>query len=407
MTRIAHLLNLIMIAFVAAISAQAQSSMCQNDSDVSVVPTLSILTCSPGSDIYELEGHTGLRIRTPYSDDVVHWGLFDFSAPNFVYRFVKGETDYRIGIMPTDYFLQAYASAGRNVTEQALNLTDAEAIKAINLIEENLLPENRVYRYNYVKDNCATRPLNIIEKAVGEDIYFSKAPDYPGKSHSFRSIMDYYHQNYPWYQFGIDIALGNEIDVPVTPHEMAFAPVALCYMLDNAVFTPSDRKVVLSTHIIAGDEGSDVRLAPTPWYLTPAAAGCYLLVLSLLFMLRSLRKKKINRWFYSLIYLIIGITGCIVAFLVFISVHEATDVNWQILWLNPFALLVPLLIWWKRCSSVLKGYFLLNTAAIVTLSLAVLFGAQSISLSFLPYLLADLLLSVNYLIVLRHDKDHK
>ncbi len=407
MKRIAHLLNFIIIALVAVMPAQAQLSVCQIDSAVSAVPTLSILTCSPGSDIYELEGHTGLRIRTPYSDDVVHWGLFDFSAPNFVYRFVKGETDYRIGVMPTDYFLHSYTSAGRNVIEQTLNLTDEEVNKAIKLIEENLLPENRVYRYNYIKDNCATRPLHIIERATGEEIVFNKAPDYLGREYSFRSIMDYYHQNYPWYQFGIDIALGNEIDSPVTPGEVAFAPVALCTMLDEAVFSPSGRKVVENTHIVAGEEGSDVRLSPTPWYITPVAAGCYLLILSLLLMLRSLRRKKIDRWFYAVVYLIIGITGCIVAFLVFVSVHEATDVNWQILWLNPFALLVPLLIWWERCQPVLKIYFLINAIEVMTLMIAALCGAQSISLSFLPYLLADLILSANYLIVPSHAKKHK
>lgn len=55
---------------------------------------VSLLTAYPGADIYQLEGHTALRIRHPQRGDyVVNWGLFDFDSPGFVYRFVKGETD--------------------------------------------------------------------------------------------------------------------------------------------------------------------------------------------------------------------------------------------------------------------------------------------------------------------------
>ena len=62
------------------------------------VPEVSLITCAPGKEIYQLEGHSALRIKRPGSYDVaVNWGVFDFNAPNFVYRFVKGETDY-IGV---------------------------------------------------------------------------------------------------------------------------------------------------------------------------------------------------------------------------------------------------------------------------------------------------------------------
>ncbi len=51
---------------------------------------VSLLTCAPGREIYQLEGHTALRLvreagngREGY-DNVVNWGVFDFAAPNFV-----------------------------------------------------------------------------------------------------------------------------------------------------------------------------------------------------------------------------------------------------------------------------------------------------------------------------------
>ena len=59
---------------------------------------ISLLTCWPGPEVYELFGHTGLRVQRisaeqPF-DVVFNYGLFDFSTPHFVYRFTKGETDY-------------------------------------------------------------------------------------------------------------------------------------------------------------------------------------------------------------------------------------------------------------------------------------------------------------------------
>lgn len=54
-------------------------------------PVVSLLTARAGAEIYQLEGHSALRIRDPFRGDyVINWGLFDFAAPNFVYRFVKG-----------------------------------------------------------------------------------------------------------------------------------------------------------------------------------------------------------------------------------------------------------------------------------------------------------------------------
>ncbi|MDE6186588.1 MAG: DUF4105 domain-containing protein, partial [Duncaniella sp.] len=196
---------------------------------------VSLLTARAGADIYQLEGHTALRIQSPDRGDyVINWGLFDFAAPNFVYRFVKGETDYMAGAAPTDRFLDMYRREGRVVVEQALNLTPFEKLRVIELTDNNLMPANRVYRYNYVLDNCATRPLAVIERAICDTLSLGVA-SLPAKSVStFRNAMRHYHVNYPWYQFGIDLALGSGIDRRISSREMSFAPEALEQMMSSA-----------------------------------------------------------------------------------------------------------------------------------------------------------------------------
>lgn len=97
---------------------------------------VSLLTCGPGSDVYELEGHTGLRIVTPEMDVVANWGMFDFNAPNFVGRFVMGQTDYSLGIIPTQLFLDAYTMQRRYVEEQDLDLSSAQASRLLDMVME-------------------------------------------------------------------------------------------------------------------------------------------------------------------------------------------------------------------------------------------------------------------------------
>jgi hypothetical protein len=67
---------------------------------------ISLLTCSPSDKAaYTLYGHTAVRVRGQIVADSLHkdnmdivfnYGVFDFSRPNFIYRFAKGETDYML-----------------------------------------------------------------------------------------------------------------------------------------------------------------------------------------------------------------------------------------------------------------------------------------------------------------------
>ena len=46
---------------------------------------ISILTCSPGTELYSLFGHTAIRVYDPIKriDEVFNYGTFDFQTPYF------------------------------------------------------------------------------------------------------------------------------------------------------------------------------------------------------------------------------------------------------------------------------------------------------------------------------------
>lgn len=358
---------------------------------------VSLLTCAPGTEIYELEGHSGLRLRhsSGSHDIVVNWGLFDFASPGFVYRFTKGETDYMAGACPTDYFLAQYSAEGRDVTEQLLALTPAETARVMELIDLNLQPENRVYRYNYVGDNCATRPLSVIERALQDTLALGLPEEDIAAARSFREAMRHYHRGYPWYQFGIDLALGSDIDRAEPRRAMTFSPVALEQMMASAR-RPDGGQIVEATTVFPAANAVD-RPAPTPWYLTPLAWSIFLLALTVAVTLRDLRRRRLSRLFDSVLYGLYGLAGCVIAFLVFISVHEAASPNWLLLWINPLCLLVPVMIWSKGGRHLLMWWQFINFVALIGLCAVWIGGAQACNGAFIPLIASDMIRSLYFI----------
>ena len=61
-------------------------------SDSAVV---SLITCSPGEEVYSKFGHTAIRVKdkTNNVDVVFNYGIFSFETEHFYYKFIKGETD--------------------------------------------------------------------------------------------------------------------------------------------------------------------------------------------------------------------------------------------------------------------------------------------------------------------------
>ncbi len=115
---------------------------------------ISLMTASPWSGaIYSLYGHTVLTVADDSTgvDAVFNYGYFDSSQPDFLYHFLRGETDYILGVTSFDDFLLENQLKGVEVITQELNLTQAQKQQLWEELYINALPENRKYRYNYLK----------------------------------------------------------------------------------------------------------------------------------------------------------------------------------------------------------------------------------------------------------------
>lgn len=354
---------------------------------------VSLLTAWPGPEVYQLCGHSAIRIRGAEVDSVWNYGVFNFDEPNFVYRFVKGETDYMLVGYPTMWFMPEYLSEGRKVLEQDLNLTQDEAWKLRSLLQTEALPQNRTYRYNYVKDNCATRITDRLAQATDARLIFPDTIAYG----TFRREMRAFHRDYPWYQFGIDLALGSGLDRELRANEEMFVPTVMSDRYAGATLSDG-RRLVSDTRQLTPDSGH-ATLPATPWYLTPNfwSVICFILVAA--FSVFMAWKRRILRWLYCLWFALIGLGGCVIAFLVFASDHEATSPNMLLLWLNPLQLIVAVCVWWPRAHWPVNIMAWYNIVVLGILLIIWPFQLQSANPAFFPLMGATLALSIVYAIL--------
>ena len=352
---------------------------------------VSLVTFYPGSEPHNIWGHSEIRVQQGPIDLYFNYGVFDFQAPAFMWRFMLGETDYMCMPVP-----RAYATLGmeeRRMVEQELNLPQDRAIAVRDFLWNNAQPENRVYRYKFLSDNCSTRPRDIIEMAAGESLQYPAMGD---TAVTYRDILAHYCRNYAWEKFGIDLVLGWDIDTVIDQRATMFIPMLLMDAVAGATITTDSVTVPLvKATTVPIDKSTDGNVRPpTPWYISPIAVALLVLALTLLVTCRDWRHRDVSRWFDAILFTAGGLAGCILFFLIFYSTHEATSPNINILWLHPLLLLLAILPWFKKTRGAARCLHALNAVIVALLMLAWPWQPQTANLAFFPLMTALVMRSV-------------
>ncbi|RGR93879.1 DUF4105 domain-containing protein [Phocaeicola coprocola] len=357
----------------------------------------SLLTCAPGTEIYSLFGHTAIRYEnyTRRIDVAFNYGMFSFNTPNFIFRFVAGETDYQLGITPYSYFEAEYAMRGSSVYQQVLNLTQSEKERLLTILENNYLPENRIYRYNYFYDNCTTRARDKIEECIeGKVVY----PDsLSGKS--YRSIVHEFTAGSPWDEFGIDLCLGAEADKEINKRQQMFSPFYMKYYASNAYIVDAGgtrRPLILDETKIVDVEPEEVQPG---FILSPLMCGSLFLALCVVMAWGQWKTQRIWWGWDIVLYGLQGLAGCIIAFLFFFSVHPTVGSNWLLILFNPIPLLyLPFMVY--KAVKRKKDYYHVGNMVYLTLFITILpFCGQEFNLTVLPLALGLLVTSASHVLV--------
>ena len=218
---------LIVVLFFLPLNILAQNDQCHL--------RISILTCSPGEELYSTFGHSAIRVTDSVShrDIVYNYGTFNFDEPGFYTKFIRGKLSFYLSTDDFDSFISEYIEEKRDITEQVLNLTCAEKYNIVMLLQANMLAANRTYKYDFTFDNCTTRLRDLVEKCADTSINFGNVLS---SKKTFRDLIyEYLNKNdKQWSKLGIDILLGGRMDVVMKPREVMFLPDYLLKSFDSS-----------------------------------------------------------------------------------------------------------------------------------------------------------------------------
>ena len=307
---------------------------------------ISLLTCSPGKEVWAQYGHTAIRYYDKESgeDLAINYGIFSLDQTYFIPRFVLGMTDYRMGVQPMDMFLAQYSYEGRGVVEQVLNLSAEDKEVIYKALQENMKPENVVYRYNYFFDNCTTRARDMLVNHLHGKVVYPPAEE----DATFRSMIHKWNNKYEWSQFGEDLLLGVNADRKTTKSEQQFLPENLRSDFDKATY--KGKPLVKETNVLLDAE---TEVAEPAFPLSPLSIALIFAAISLVMMLFSYRRQQVY-WAWDLaLMLTSGLMG-IVFFVMIFSQHPCVSLNFILLFFNPLPLFFlystikkKKVIWWK------------------------------------------------------------
>ncbi|MEO1653710.1 MAG: DUF4105 domain-containing protein, partial [Bacteroidota bacterium] len=288
---------------------------------------ISLITGAPGSDLHTLFGHSAIRVYDPATglNILYNYGTFDFETPGFIRKFVQKRLMYFLSKSDYSRFLAYYQYYNRRVYEQVLDLTVEEKQEVVAFLENNYLPKNRFYLYDFYFDNCSSRIRDVLKKVLEERVQFDYVESRPRKS--FRDLIDPYLSE-PWVKLGIYLLLGATNDYKARADQYIFLPDHLMDAFDKAKLVNAGNKKPLVAQKISAS-GSMVSEPAYPLF------NPYTLFWSIFGMmgLISWLGLRWGRHFYlidAFLYFILGLVGVLFIFLWFGTDHSQLSWNYNL-----------------------------------------------------------------------------
>ena len=359
---------------------------------------ISLLTCTPGSELYSVFGHNALRIvDTAAGTDIVYnYGTFDFDDPDFYTKFVRGRLMYFLSQQSFPNFKYEYEYFKRGIIEQVLAFDCQEKLGIQARLFDNMQEQNRYYKYDFLKDNCTTRLRDIIFTSASLK-YDSIRLSYP-VSFSYRDYLHTYldRAKMAWTTLGIDLLLGLRADVKMSIYESMFLPDYLQKVVAQAQI--GDKKLVLEEVVLVPD------LQPIPTSLPPFYLPIFIfsILLAAMVTLGFSKKDAVKRYqhgFDKILFLLTGLLGILLLIMWVGTDHQSFGYNINIIWAFPLNVVFFFMLV-KVNKSRLKLFKIYSILTLVLLFISFIFPG-TVSLSLIPLII---LLSYRSWILSKNDE---
>jgi hypothetical protein len=294
---------------------------------------ISLLTCSPGTELYSTFGHSALRIvdSSAGTDIVYNFGVFDFYDPDFYLKFVQGKLLYYLDQQSFPNFIYGYQLEGRQISEQVLGIHADKKLTLQQYLFNKVRPENRSYKYDFLFDNCTTRLRDLILTALPEEGRQVCVPRPEGQT--FREHLYAYldGNGKDWSKLGIDILLGQRLDRIMTDNEAMFLPDYLEKGIDGT--TVKGSPLVMEKVMILPRQ-----FQPIPTSMPPMSLIVLGLLAGLMIWISASSRPalvKITRVADFLLFFLTGLLGVLLVLMWTATDHQICKDNMNLLWALP------------------------------------------------------------------------
>ncbi|MGC6524649.1 MAG: DUF4105 domain-containing protein [Flavobacteriaceae bacterium] len=362
-------------------------SMAYGQIQLSAYSEVSILTIGPGASLNDAFGHSAIHIKDPmYRLDIVYdYGRYDFETDGFYLNFAKGKLNYEIGAANYKPFISHFKSKKREVKSQTLNLSLNEKQALFQKLQQNILPQNKSYLYDFFYNNCATKIKDNIVSVSEKPIEFEQPKDF--EQHTFRALIRSQVEQNSWGGFGIDLALGSIIDQVAPVDDHMFLPRYIHHFFEVAKFKNTNEPLIKKQEILSGQQ---LNVTHSFWS-SPLFIFSILSFLILLVTYKNYKSNTRAKWLDISIFSVTGLIGVLLLLLWFATDHTATAYNYNLLWAFAFNLLfIPTLLK-KRVKKRFVGYLKFLILMMFLMALHWSTGVQSFNIGLIPVWIVILL----------------
>lgn len=310
-----------------------------------LAPRVSVITFGPGDETFSKFGHDAILLSDPRQPPqrrelVFNYGTFRFDSPWLILDFLKGKLSYWLSVSTLQQTLAVYRRANRSVTVQELSMTP-EAARALSaFLYENVKPENAYYRYDYYRDNCATRIRDVIDRFTDGRL---AAASHGPAALTYRQHTRRLTVGAPFLFFGLDLAMGPLIDQPVTEWDEMFLPSRVAAKLEQV--TDASGAPLVREHYALFEAARPPEAPGVPgfrwgWLALGAALGAALYLLG---RLPGAGGRALQALGISALGLLAGLLGAALLVLWLLTDHDVTYWNQNVLLCPIWALALPVL----------------------------------------------------------------
>jgi len=340
---------------------------------------ISLLTCGPGNDAWQTFGHCAIRIIDNSRDSVhrditYNYGMINWQDGSIQQQFLRGRMRVFLDAIPFQPFITEYIEDGRYVTELELSLQENEKKRIQAYLENNALPENRYYTYNFLRDNCTIRIRDVFPKVLGPGFAFGRViPD--NVNFTFYDEYNIYMERKYW------SALFSNIFLPKTNFKVSNEDVMfLPEFLDEGIYraTLNGVRIAKERKILTPGRVPILAQVDVP------AIILFLIAIATLLGLSLPRFHALGKMMIWIVLSLSTLTGICILYTWFGTEYEVTKDNFNLLWAIPCNLVLPFLP-----ARIKRIYALLGMVFILIAFLVHISGIQQFPLfELIPFWLA-------------------